>query len=124
MALTGPRGEQQEQPRVGARLHGATFVRRELEEPAGPGRHMLLVGGGHVDLAVGDDQPGALVDLMLLQFLAGLQVERDRAALVRCRKDLRLLRLNIEGPQVPAVHRHLPCPAQTTRRSIVRASGL
>ena len=70
-----------------------TLVRRELEKQTGSTARSLVVGRAHLDLAVGDDEPGTFMDLMLSQLLAGAKAQQDRAALAGRREDLRLLRL-------------------------------
>ena len=58
-----------------------------------------------LDLAVDHDDVGALVHLVLLQLLAGRQVDQDRPRLTaRGMQDLRLVRLDFERAQVPVLH--------------------
>src|SRR5205085_11341721 len=57
-----------------------------------------------LDLAVGDDQVGVLVDLVLLELLTGRQVDRDDARVVVGAQHLRLMGLNVERADVPGVH--------------------
>ena len=64
-----------------------------------------------VDLAVDHDDVGALVHLVLLQLLAGGQVDQDRPRLAaRGVQDLRLVRLDFERAQVPVLHGAEPTP--------------
>ena len=51
-----------------------------------------------------DDQPGALVDLVLVECLAGGKLDRDRATLVRRDEHLGLVRLDVDAIQVPGLH--------------------
>ena len=65
MALPGPGGQDEQQARVAARAHLVALGRVEdgqQARPAGDG----LAARDDVDLAVDDDQVGALVDLMVL----------------------------------------------------------
>jgi hypothetical protein len=56
-----------------------TLVRRGMCEQAGAARDECSVGSRQLDLAVDDDDPGALVNLMFLELLAGREVDHDRA---------------------------------------------
>src|SRR5207248_10483413 len=62
-------------------------------------------GAGDVDSAGDDQEPGALVDLMLLQALPSRKVDDDRPPLDLGFQHLGLVRLNIQRRDVPALHR-------------------
>ena len=76
-------------------------------EDRGEARAAAHAGAVRVDLdfAVDDDEMRALVDLVVLQALAGGQVDGDRPRLAARRvQDLRLMRLHVERAQVPVLH--------------------
>src|SRR6266566_2813738 len=69
MPLPRPRAEYQHQPRVRLRPHLVPLVRVEVrQEPGAAGD--VLAAALDLDLAVRDQQVGALVDLVLLELLA------------------------------------------------------
>jgi hypothetical protein len=81
-----------------------TLARVEHGQQAWPTGNGLAVLHD-VDLAVNDDQVGALVDLMVLERLAGGQVQDHRARLAaRGVQDQRFMRLDGEAAQVPVLH--------------------
>src|SRR3954453_1812878 len=104
VALAGPRREDQEQARVGGGADLVTLVRvedRERPGRRGDPRAVLL----DLHLAVEDDQVRALVDLVVLQGLSRRQAAHDRASLAADGlQDLRLVRLDVERPEVPVLH--------------------
>src|SRR5437763_367136 len=63
-----------------------------------------LASVGQLDLPVHHPQPGALVDLMLLEPLAPGQEDEDRPALALGMQDLGLMGLDVHAPQVPTLH--------------------
>src|SRR5215210_1404491 len=100
-----PRREQEEEPRVAASADLVALVGIEDGQQPGPPGDALTVVALDLDLAVDHDQVGALVDLMVLQLLAGRQVQGDRARLAaRGVQDLRLVRLDAEAREVPVLH--------------------
>src|SRR4051794_5961863 len=88
-----PRGKHEEQARVRTGAHLVALCGVEHREQAGPaGQRAPVVRD--LDLAVDDDEIGALVDLMVLELLAGGQLDRDRARRPARRvQDLRTMRL-------------------------------
>jgi hypothetical protein len=120
MPVAGPRREHEQQPRVAA---GADLVAlagvedREEARTAGHG----LAAARDLDLAVDDEQVGALVDLVVLELLARRQVQRDGARLAAGGvEDDRVVRLDGEAAQVPGLHAsdatRRPPPDATPRR--------
>ena len=94
-------------PAAGARPSSRTSWRscgsKTAAKPAPP-----VVGAStvaHLDLAFDDDQVRAFVDLVLLERLAGRQVDGNRSRLSALRvQDPRLTRLDLRAPQVPVLH--------------------
>src|SRR3954447_6903720 len=75
---TGPRGQDQEQAGVARRGHLMALLGHPVRHGADAGGLALAVLG-QLDLAIDDDQIRVLVDLVLLELLAGRQVDRDSA---------------------------------------------
>jgi hypothetical protein len=71
MALAGPRGEDQQHAGVLGRADLAALVRVELGEQAGAPADGLAVEVDDLDQSVYHDEPRALVDLVLVERLAG-----------------------------------------------------
>src|SRR5437764_9953808 len=93
--LARPGTEEQQQPGAVARgPDPATLVRLEVGHEAGAalGRVAAVVD---LDLAIGHHQVGALVRLMLLELLAGRQVDGDHAHLSVGAQHLRVMRLEV-----------------------------
>src|SRR5215210_7090258 len=104
MAVAGPRREDEEQPRVAARADLVALTRAEDVERAGAARGGRAAGRD-VDLALHHDEMGALVDLVVLQRLAGGQEQRDGARLAARRiQDRGAVRLDGVRAQVPVLH--------------------
>jgi hypothetical protein len=79
------------------------LVRLEVrQEPRTAGHGLVAVDG--VDLAAEDDDVAALVNLMLLQFLARWQHERDETRFVVGAEDFGVAGLNVERRNVPCIH--------------------
>src|SRR6476659_5173494 len=104
MAISGPRGEQEKEPRVGPGDHGMALTRIELEHVAGSRGDPLAGWCRQLDLPLDDHDPGVLVNLVLLKLLANRQLQQDRPRVVRRREDPRLMGFRGECPQVPAPH--------------------
>ena len=84
---------------------------------AKPGPPRTALARVDLDLAVDHDQVRALVHLVVLQRLAGGQLDRDRARLsARGVQDLRLMRLDVERAQVPVLHGRGRTPAAAVTR--------
>src|ERR1041384_1652921 len=107
MPVAGPGREDQQQAGIRAGDDRMALTGVELEEAAGARRNRISGGGRHLDLAVDDDDPSALVHLVLLQRLPGGKVEDDRASVVCGGEDLRLMRYRLDRLQVPVPHRSL-----------------
>src|SRR4051794_10462180 len=78
MPRTRPGSQDQDEARIAGRPHFVALLRVEVghgSDPRGLGFATLL----QLDLPVDYDQVRVLVDLVLLELLAGRQVERDRA---------------------------------------------
>ena len=71
MAVAGRRCEHELTPRVGPRPHLVALAGVEDCEEPGAGGDRLAGAAADVDLAVDDDEVGALVDLVVLKELAG-----------------------------------------------------
>jgi CMP/dCMP kinase len=102
--VSGPGGEDQEEPRV---LHGAHFVALggvEHGEKAGASGHRLTARQVDLDLSLDDQDPSALVHLMLLELISGAELNRDRTALVLGIEDHRLAWLHVDRRNVPTAH--------------------
>ena len=82
VALAGPRGEDQQQACVLGGADLAALVGVELGEQAAAAADRLAARLAELDRAVDDDQPGPLVDLVLVELLAGGELDRDRASLL------------------------------------------
>src|SRR5215217_6075898 len=103
MPLARPRSEEEEEPRVARGAHLVGRLGLEVRDEAGTARHgraVLL----DLHLAGGDDEPGALVDLVLLEALSGRQVDRDHARLGIAAKHRGLVRFDVERGDVPGLH--------------------
>lgn len=71
MAKAGPGREQEQEARVAAGVDAVALGRLELDQrPDAAGRALGGVQRGHLDLAGDDDQPGAFVDLVVVEALA------------------------------------------------------
>ena len=93
-------------------------VEHEEEPRAARGR---ALGAVDLDLAVDDDDVGALVDLVVLQALAGREVDDDRPRLAaRGVQDCGLVRRDVERAQVPVLHAGAE---PTPRRGALHADG-
>src|ERR671911_1709783 len=104
MTLAGPRGEDQQQASV---LGGADLValgRVPLGEQARAAAHGVALRADEVDAASDDDQPRALVHLVLVERLAGGKLDRYRPALFGGGQDLRMAGLDGKLGEVPALH--------------------
>ena len=93
VAVAGPGGEQQQQAGVGAGADLVALVWIEHCEEAWPARFAAAVARD-LDLAVDHEQPGALVDLVLLERLPGGQRYEDGSPLALGMENLRLMGLN------------------------------
>src|SRR3954447_18251799 len=101
----GPGREHKQYPRVAARTHLVALARVEDGKQARAAGHAVAVALRDLDLARDDDEVGALVHLVVLELLAGRQVERDRARLAAARvEDLGLVRLDAAAGEVPVLH--------------------
>src|SRR5215204_5723924 len=92
--LPRPGGEQEDEQRVALRAHLVRLLRVEVghEAAAARDRPAVLL---ELDLAGRDHDPRSFVHLVLLEALAGRQVDRDHARLGVAAKDLGLVRLNL-----------------------------
>src|SRR3954451_9971584 len=105
MAGAGPRRQHEKYPCVAACTHLVALAGVEPRHQAGAARHGVAVAVADLDLARDDDEVRALVHLVILELLAGREVERDRARLAAARvEDLRLVRLDVEAGEVPVLH--------------------
>src|SRR3954469_11788818 len=103
MTGAGPGREHEQYPRVAAGTHLVALARVEDGEEARPAGHGVAVALRDLDLARDDDEVGALVHLVVLELLAGGEVERDRARLAAARvEDLGLGGLGAGGGAGPA----------------------
>src|SRR3954470_5929526 len=101
----GPGREHEQHPRVAVGTHLVALARVEDGEQARAAGHGVAVALRDLDLARDDDEVGALVDLMVLELLAGRVVERDRARLAAARvEELGVVGLDAEAGQVPVLH--------------------
>ena len=76
----------------------------EHREQARTSADRLAAGCGYLDGSGDHNEPGTLVDLVLLQPLPGGQVEGDHPPLAVGAQDLRLTRLDVERCDIPALH--------------------
>src|SRR3954470_8906632 len=93
-----------------------------LRDPVGhePGTSALTFT--QLNVAVDHDEIGVLVDLVLLELLAGGQMDGDRpGGAVIGAKDLRLVRLNVERADVPGVHGAESKPLRARRVARLRS---
>src|SRR5215217_5142844 len=105
MPGAGPGREHEQHPRVAAGTHLVALAGVEDGEQTGPAGHGVAVALRDLHLARDHDEVGALVHLMILELLAGREVERDRARLAAARvEDLGLVRLDAERGEVPVLH--------------------
>jgi hypothetical protein len=65
MPAARPRRQQQQQARLGDGDHFMALPGSELDHQSDAARDAFAGRGGDLDLAAEDDDPGALVDLML-----------------------------------------------------------
>src|SRR5205823_292530 len=103
MALAWPGRQQEEQPEAGRGANPDARGGLEHGQRAGAGALGAAVLD-QLDLAVHDDQPRPLVDLVLLQHLAGRERDDDRAALALGLEHLGLVGGHVERAQVPVAH--------------------
>jgi hypothetical protein len=95
MSLAWPRREHKYDPGVADGTHRASLVRGEVgEQPSAAALSATVLGD--LDLATNHDEVRALVHLMLLEFLAGRQLDRNRSRLLVGAQDLRMMWLNRE----------------------------
>src|SRR4051794_2217861 len=103
-ALSGPRREEEQQVGVAGGAHLVALVRVEVREEARAGLRRGAVVAD-LDLAVVDVQPCVLVDLVVLEHLAGRQLDGDRArGAVVAAQDLGAVGLDVQLVDVPGVH--------------------
>src|SRR4051794_20531887 len=89
--LARPWRQEQEQARIGLRAYLVTRVGLEVGDEAGaPGDRGAVLLDLH--LAACDHQPGALMDLVLLELLAGGEIDGDHPRLGIAAQHLRLMR--------------------------------
>src|SRR5215218_6939039 len=124
-----PRGEHEQQPRVAPSAHLVALAGGEDREEPRPAGHAVAAPARDLDLAVDDHEVGALVDLMVLELLAGRQMQRDGARLPADGvQDDRAVRLDVDAAQIPVLHASdatAPCPpgCGATRRPRGRPSS-
>src|SRR4051794_38890241 len=124
MARPGPGRQDKQYPRVGAGTHLVALAGIEHGEHARPAAHRVAVALRDLDLTGDDDEMGALVDLVVLELLAGGQVQRDRSRLATARvEDLRLVRLDVEAGQVPVLHAAGKTTSPRAPRAARRSTG-
>src|SRR5690242_10666029 len=104
MALTGPGREHQHEARVLLRPHLVTLVRRREREAARTRLERIAVAVRDLHLAVGHEDPGPLVHLVLLELFAGGKVDENRAAFLVRVEHLRVVRVYLERSRVPCLH--------------------
>src|SRR3954463_11518507 len=105
MARARPRRKYEKYPCVGAGTHLMALAGVEHGQQPRAAADAVAVPLRHLDLAGDDDEVGALVHLVVLELLAGREMERDRACLAAPRvEDLRLVRLDVEAGEVPVLH--------------------
>src|SRR6185295_14669971 len=80
--FAGPRREHEENPRVILGAHLVPLLGRRERESAWPGLERFATRILDLDPSVDDDDPGALVHLVILQLLTGGEVDEDRSALL------------------------------------------
>jgi hypothetical protein len=81
VSLARPRRQHEHEARVAQCVYRAPLIGREVrQEPGAPCDGPVILSD--LDLAVGDEPVGALMDLVLLQFLSGGKQDGDRAGLV------------------------------------------
>src|SRR3954447_6383759 len=97
----GPGREDQHDAGVRGGPHLVALVRVEDRQVAGP-RLLLGAALGHLDLAVGHQEVRPLVHLVVVELLAGRQVDRDHASLAVGAQHLRLVDLDVQRTDVPA----------------------
>ena len=79
MAVTGPRCQDKQQPRVGGCKNLVAFPWSELDEQPRTAACMLAGGSRDLDLAVEHNQPRPLVKHVIGEELAGGEAEHDRS---------------------------------------------
>src|SRR5215208_2223188 len=113
--LAGPGGEQEHEPRVAHRAYLVRLLRVEVgDEAAATGdRSSVLL---ELHLTGSHDHPRALVDLVLLETLAGRKVDRDHARLRVASQHVRMVWLDVQRGDVPGLHAR-----ESNQRPAVRA---
>src|SRR5262249_7875930 len=121
--VAGPRREHEQQPRVADGAHLVALARVEDREETGAARDRVVRPARDLDLALDDDEVRALVDLVVLELLAGRQEQRDRARLPAGGvEDDRVVRQDVEAAQVPVlVHAPMLPPPGARREPAPRA---
>src|SRR3954451_3365057 len=118
--MPGPRPgrEDQKQARIAAGRDLMAFLR----DPVSHESRAAALALTELDLAVDHDQIRMLMDLVLLELLAGGQEDRDGAGgAVIGAQDLRLVRLNVERADVPGVHGAESKPLRAQRVARLRS---
>src|SRR4029079_19419362 len=98
------------------------LARLELEKVTRSSRHAFTALHGGVDLSFDDDDSRPLVDLVLLQFLPGWEVQQDHPRILARGKDLRFVRFDPDRSQVPTLHLHAPSSSADSCGNYQRAS--
>src|SRR5829696_5193972 len=104
MPVAGPRRQDQNHARVLGGADLVALVGVELREQPRPAADGLATRLAQLHGALGDDKPGTLVDLMLVEGLAGRDLDHDRAALLLGDEHLGLVRLDVQRIEVPGLH--------------------
>ncbi len=104
MTLSGPRREHQQEAGILSGAHLVALSGIEHREEAGTTLGGVTAGQVDPDPPRDDQDPGALMDLVLLELLARWKVDDDRPALVLRIEDDRLEGLDGNGGKVPVAH--------------------
>jgi hypothetical protein len=104
MAGTRPRSEKQEKTGVCEGFDLVALCGREVHQAPDVSLGGFTGIAGDAHLSLNDSDPGALVNLMVCEYLARGKVKRNGASLLTRRQDLRTVRSEIAAFEIPDVH--------------------
>ena len=104
VTFTRPRSQHQQQASPGHRDDLTALLRSELEQRPRAAFHSGTAATLDRDLAGNHDEPGAFVDLVVMEPLTGEELKRDHARGRGRGKDPRGAGSGIEASHIPALH--------------------
>ena len=105
VSLAWPRREEEQEPGVVGGAHLASLVGIELGQQPGTAADRIASRLLDLNRPRDDEQPGAFVNLVLLEALARGKLNCDRPTLFLRVEDGRVVGLHVQRRDVPAPHR-------------------